>query len=217
MVTQSLLRRSQLQLKQATQLSRFLLTSLGSVKSIYTRGEHQPVSTKAHFIKCKIEDMAWATLALSKLYGSNITEHDPIHPLVWFIPMSALKGSDNATRKVITHQHQFLKSTCVASLKNFRPLESNIQLPNSTDTITISHFFTSIQDENNNCLFHAVVPHGHQKDQIMVVSTRSNSVHIRAVQKDALSFLQISYPLLNAEDIFQNVDETITLCNRLRI
>ena len=43
----------------------------------------------------------------------------------------------------------------------------------------------------------------------MVSSLRSNSVHIHAVQQDALSFLQISYPWLNAEDIFQNVDETI--------
>jgi hypothetical protein len=186
-------------------------------ESIYTRGENQPVSTKAHFIKCRMEDMAWATLALSKIYGFNITEHNPLCPLVRFIPMSALKSSDNATRKVITHQHQFLKSTCMASLKNFRPLESNIQLPNSTDTITISHLFTSIQEEHNNCLFHVVVPHGHQKDQIMVASTRSNSVHICAAQQDALSFLQISYPWLNAEDIFQNVDEATTLCNRLRI
>jgi hypothetical protein len=164
-----------------------------------------------------MEDIDWATLALSKIYGSNITEHNPLHPLVRFIPLSALKSSDNATRKVITHQHQFLKSTCMASLKNLCPLESNIQLPNSTDTITISHLFTSIQDDNNNCLFLAVVPHGHQKDQIMVASTRSNSVHTHAVQQDELSFLQISYPWLNAEDIFQNVDETTTLCNRLMI
>ena len=45
----------------------------------------------------------------------------------------------------------------------------------------------------------------------MVASTRSNAVHIRAVQQDALSFLQISYPCLNAEDIFQNIDENTTL------
>ena len=130
-------------------------------ESIYNKGEHQTASTKAHVIKCRMEDMAWATLALSKLYGSNITEHDPLRPLVRFIPMSALKSSDNATRKVISHQHQFLKSTCMASLKNFCPLESNIQIPNSTDSIPISHLFTSIQDEHNNFLFHAVVPHGH--------------------------------------------------------
>ena len=130
--------------------------------------------------------------------------------------MSALKSSDNATRKVITHQHQFLKSTCMASFKNFRPLESNIQLPNSTDSITISHLFTSIQDKHNNCLFHAVVSHRHRKDQIMVALTRSSSVHIRAVQQDALSFLQISYPWLNAEDIFLNVDETTTLLQQIK-
>ena len=86
-------------------------------ESIYTRGEHQPASTKAHFIKSRMEDMAWATLALYKLYGSNITEYDPLRPLVRFIHMSALKSSDNATRKVITHQLQFLKSTCMASFK----------------------------------------------------------------------------------------------------
>ena len=50
----------------------------------------------------------------------------------------------------------------------------------------------------------------------MVASTRSNSVHIRAVQQDALSFLQISYPWLNAEDIFQNIDETTTLLLQIK-
>ena len=101
-------------------------------------------------------------------------------------------------------------------LKNIRPLESNIQLPNSTASITISHLFTSIQDEHNNCLFQSVVPHGHQRDQIIVASTRSNSVHIHAFQQDAMSFLQISYPWLHAEDIFQNVDETTTLLQQIK-
>ena len=50
----------------------------------------------------------------------------------------------------------------------------------------------------------------------MVASTRSNSVHVHAVQQDALSFLQISYPWLNAEDIFQIVDETITLLQQIK-
>ena len=50
----------------------------------------------------------------------------------------------------------------------------------------------------------------------MVSSLRSNSVHIHAVQQDALSFLQISYPWLNAEDIFQNVDETTTFVQQIK-
>ena len=50
----------------------------------------------------------------------------------------------------------------------------------------------------------------------MVASTRSNSVHIRAVQQDALSFLQISYPWLYAEGIFQNVDKPTTLLQQIR-
>ena len=41
-------------------------------------------------------------------------------------------------------------------------------------------------------------------------------MHIRAVQQDALSFLQISYPWLNAEDIFQNIDETTTLLQQIK-
>ena len=50
----------------------------------------------------------------------------------------------------------------------------------------------------------------------MVASTRSSAVHVCAVQQDALSFLQISYPWLNAEDIFQNVDETTTLLQQIK-
>ena len=110
----------------------------------------------------------------------------------------------------------FFKEAMHVDFRNLCPLESNIQLPNTTDTITISNLFTSIQDEHSNCLFHAVVSHGHQKDQIMVASTRSNSVHIRAAQQDPLSFLQISYPWLHAEDIFQNVDETTTLLQQIK-
>ena len=50
----------------------------------------------------------------------------------------------------------------------------------------------------------------------MVASTRSSSVHICAVQQDALSFLQISYSWLHAEDIFQNIDETTTLLQQIK-
>ena len=50
----------------------------------------------------------------------------------------------------------------------------------------------------------------------MVASTRSNAVHIHAVQQDVLSFLQISYPWLNAEDILQNIDETTTLLQQIK-
>ena len=51
---------------------------------------------------------------------------------------------------------------------------------------------------------------------IMVASTRSNAVHIFAVQQDALSFLQISYPWLNTEDIFQNIDDITTLLHQIK-
>jgi hypothetical protein len=50
----------------------------------------------------------------------------------------------------------------------------------------------------------------------MVASTRSNSVHILAVQQEALTFLQISYPWLHAEDIFQNIDEITTLLQQIK-
>ena len=50
----------------------------------------------------------------------------------------------------------------------------------------------------------------------MVALARSNSEHICAAQQDGLSFLQISYPWLHAEDIFQNVDETITLLQQIK-
>ena len=40
--------------------------------------------------------------------------------------------------------------------------------------------------------------------------------HICAAQQDGLSFLQISYPWLHAEDIFQNVDETTTLLQQIK-
>ena len=50
----------------------------------------------------------------------------------------------------------------------------------------------------------------------MVASTRSNAVHIFAVQQDALSFLQISYPWLNTEDIFQNIDDITTLLHQIK-
>ena len=41
-------------------------------------------------------------------------------------------------------------------------------------------------------------------------------MHICAAQQDGLSFLQISYPWLHAEDIFQNIDETTTLLQQIK-
>ena len=50
----------------------------------------------------------------------------------------------------------------------------------------------------------------------MVALARSNSEHICAAQQDVFSFLQISYPWLHAEDIFQNIDETTTLLQQIK-
>ena len=65
-------------------------------ESIYINGEN-PSSVEAIFIKCRIEDVACATVVLSCLYGSIAAKQDPLHPLVRFIPMATLKSSEPVT------------------------------------------------------------------------------------------------------------------------
>ena len=79
-------------------------------ESIYVDGKNS-TSVEAIFIKCRVEDVAMATVALSCLYGSITADWDPFRPLVRFIPMAVLKSSEPVTLQVIARQHQFLNST----------------------------------------------------------------------------------------------------------
>ena len=79
-------------------------------ESIYINGQSS-TSIEAIFIKCRVEDVACATAALSCLYGCTTADWDPLCPLVRFIPMAILKSSEPVTLQVIARQHQFLNST----------------------------------------------------------------------------------------------------------
>ena len=94
-------------------------------ESIYVDGQNS-TSVEAIFIKCRVEDNACATVALSCLYGSITADRDPLCPLVRFIAMAVLKSSEPVTLQVIARQQQFLKSTNSTTLKNTRLLENEI-------------------------------------------------------------------------------------------
>ena len=72
-------------------------------ESIYVNGKNS-TSVEAIFIKCRVEDVACATVALSCLYGPITADQDPLHPLVRFIPMAVLKSSEPGTLQVIARQ-----------------------------------------------------------------------------------------------------------------
>ena len=128
-------------------------------------------------------------MALSCLYGSTTADWDPLHPLVRFIPMAVLKISEPVTLQVIARQQQFLKSTNNTTLKNTRLLESKIKIPHSTKTITLAALLQSFKDAKGATLFHTVGYNMNRTDQILLVPTFSNVDHIKAVQKDAMTFL----------------------------
>ena len=184
-------------------------------ESIYVNGEN-PSSVEAIFIKCRIEDVACATVVLSCLYGSIAAERDPLHPLVRFIPMATLKSSEPVTLQVIARQHQFLNSTYSTTLKNTRPLESQIKIPYSAKTITLAALLQSIKDSQGATLFHTVAYNMNRTNQILLASTLSNADHIKAIQKDTMTFLHTSYPWLMASDIFEQLDATTALMKQIK-
>ena len=57
---------------------------------IYSNG-NLPNSTEAIFLKCKLEDAAWVTSALSCHYGFTVADRDSLQPLMRFISMATLK------------------------------------------------------------------------------------------------------------------------------
>ena len=130
--------------------------------------------------------------------------------------MAVLKSSEPATLQVIARQHQFLKSTCSTTLKNTRLLESQIKIPHSTKTITLASLLQSIKDEKGATLLYTVGYNMNRTDQILLASTFSNVDHIKAVQKDAMTFLLTYYPWLMASDAFEQLESTNVLMKQIK-
>jgi hypothetical protein len=80
--------------------------------------------------------------------------------------MAVLKSSEPVTLQVIARQCQFLNSTYSTTLKNTRPLESQIKIPHSTKTITLAAILQSIKDANGAMLFHTVGYNMNRSNQI---------------------------------------------------
>jgi hypothetical protein len=53
-------------------------------------------------------------------------------------------------------------------------------------------------------------------DQILLASTFSNVDHIKAVQKDAMTFLHTYYPWLIASDVFEQPESTTVLMKQIK-
>ena len=139
-------------------------------ESIYVDGKNS-TSVEAIFIKCRVEDVAMATVALSCLYGSITADWDPFRPLVRFIPMAVLKSSEPVTFRVIIRQQQIFEVNQQYHSENTRPLESKIKIPHSTKTITLASLLQSIKDEKGAILFHTVGYNMNRTDQILLGST----------------------------------------------
>ena len=184
-------------------------------ESIYVNGGNS-TAVEAIFIKCRVEDVACATVSLSCLYGSTTADWDPLCPLVRFIPMAVLKSSEPVTVQVIARQCQFLNSTYSTTLKNTRLLESQIKIPQSTKTITLAALLQTIKDAKGATLFHTVGYNMNRTDQILLASTFSNVDHIKAVQKDAMTFLDTYYPWLMASDVFEQLESTTLLMKQIK-
>ena len=184
-------------------------------ESIYVIGKNS-TSFEAIFIRCRVEDVACATVALSCLYDSITADRDPFCLFVRFIPMAVLKSTEPVTVQVIARQHQFLNSTNSTTLKNTKLLESQIKIPHSTKTITLAALLQSIKDEKGARLFHTVWYNMNRTDQILSASTFSNVDHIKAVQKDAMTFLLTYYPWLKASDVFEQLESTTVLMKLIK-
>ena len=130
--------------------------------------------------------------------------------------MAILKSSEPVTLQVIARQHQFLNSTCITTLKNTRPLESQIKIPHSTKTITLASLLQSIKDAKGATLFHTVGYNMNRTNQILLASTFLDEDHIKAIQKDAMTFLLTYYLWLMASDVFEQLNATTLLMKQIK-
>ena len=96
-------------------------------------------------------------------------------------------------------------------MENTRLLESEIKIPHSTKTITLAALLQSIKDANGATLFHTVGYNMNRTNEILLASTLSNVDHIKAIQKDAMTFLHTYYPWLMAPDVFEQLETTTLL------
>ena len=53
-------------------------------------------------------------------------------------------------------------------------------------------------------------------NQILLASTFSNVDHIKAIQKDAITFLHTYYPWLMASDVFEHPESTTVLMKQIK-
>ena len=130
--------------------------------------------------------------------------------------MAVLKSSEPVTLQVVARQCQLLNSTNNTTLKNTRLLESEIKIPDSTTTITLASLLQSIKDAKGVTLFHTIGCNMNRTDQILLASTFSNVDHIKAIQKDAMTFLLTYYPWLMASDVFEQLESTTVLMKQIK-
>ena len=119
------------------------------------------------------------------------------------------------TTQVISRQHKFLNSIHTVSIQNLKPVDSLIQVPNSNQTTTIAKMILSITDNTNERVFHAAVPSGYRKDQIILASTSHHLPRIRSVKGNVLESLQQSFPWLQESDILTKPEEPTSLMKEL--
>jgi hypothetical protein len=130
--------------------------------------------------------------------------------------MAVLKSSEPVTLQVIARQHLFLNSTNSTTLENTRLQESQIKNPYSTKTITLAALLQSIKDAKGATLCHTVGYNMNRTDQILLASTISNEDHIKAIQKDTMTFLHTYYPWLMASDLFEQLECTTLLMKQIK-
>ena len=130
--------------------------------------------------------------------------------------MAVLKSYEPVTLQVIAWQHQFLNSTNSTTLKNTRLLESEIKIPHSTKTITLAALLQSNKNAKGASFFHTIEYNMNRTDQILLAFTFSNVDHIKAIQKDAMTFLHTYYPWLMALDVFEQLESTTLLMKQIK-
>ena len=89
-------------------------------------------------------------------------------------------------------------------------------MPYSAKTITLAALLQSIKDAQGATLFHTVAYNMNRTNQILLASTLSNVDHIKAIQKDTMTFLHTAYPWLTASDIFEQLDATTALIKQIK-
>ncbi len=184
--------------------------------------------TNEHFvwttvIRCRENNEAIVSESLNILYGRPSPESDQLRPMLRFIPADVILSSEKTTTRFIQEKQSLDENIIAITLRNMRDLETVVESPPDTpsgsQSLTILDILSNLVDKDSSKkLFHAITPHGIDKDTIILASTKNLSATVRRCRYNLTAVIQETFPWVEDSDIFERqrlprimgIDQTLT-------